>query len=132
MTTITKVLAAMLFCVTTAWAGDSSELDAAMKQQHEASARVWYHEMQTTIANRDIATANIALETATTARQRALNEHRTGDADQWGKRIAQAQRDEREAQNRSLTNRHELERARGDLQASTDQVRRLERVAGRR
>ncbi|HEY5927948.1 MAG TPA: hypothetical protein VIV11_39950 [Kofleriaceae bacterium] len=73
--------------------------------------------MQATIAERDVATARIHLDTATkqknTARQTA------------------ALKAEREAQDRAEHSRAESERARSDLQASNDQVRRLERRAGR-
>ena len=128
-----KVLAALLVFVTTTWAGgNSDELSVAVKQEREASTRVWYHQMQTVIADRDVATARITSETATMQRAIAINEQRNADADRWSKRLAQAQRDEREAQGRADRNRRELDRARSDLHASSAQVRKLEQVATRR
>jgi len=128
---VIKVLTALLI-FTTATFADGDAHNAAVQRARDATTRVWYHEMQTTIADRDIATARIISETATTARREALSEHRSADADRWAKRLAEAQRDEREAQGRADTNRRELSRAQSDLQAATEDVRKTERVARRR
>ena len=97
MTTHLKILAALLIFTATTWAG-GSELDAAVQREREASTRVWYYETQTTIAERDVETAQITLQLATMERVKAVNENRTADANKWAKRHAEASRDERAAQ----------------------------------
>jgi hypothetical protein len=106
------LLAALLFSSATALAGPHDELVTARQHVQEASTRVSYFEMQATIAERDIATAQIRRDTASKQRNQA--------------RIAQAEAEQREAQDRAAQARNELTRARGDLQASADQARRLE------
>ena len=73
--------------------------------------------MQTTIAERDVATARIHLDTATKARNT--------------QRRAQAANEERAAQERAIEARQERDRAYEDLQAAVTKVRRLERVGKR-
>ena len=107
-----KVLAALLVSSATALANPQDELAAAQQSVHEATTRVSYYEMQATIAERDIATARIQLDTTSKQRDKA--------------RYTQAVSDEREAQARAARSRDETDRARKDLQASNEQVRRLE------
>ena len=110
-----KVLAALLISSATALANPHDQLAAAQQRVIDASTRVSYYEMQATIAERDIATARIQLDTASKQRNKA--------------RYAQAVNDEREAQARAARFRQESDRARSDLQASNEQVRGLERTA---
>lgn len=109
------ILTALLISSATALANPHDQLEAAQQRVHEASTRVSYYEMQQMIAERDVATARIQLDTAS-------KQHDTA-------RYAHALRDEREAQARASRFRAENDRARSDLHASNDQVRRLERTA---
>jgi hypothetical protein len=110
-----KLIVAFLVSSATALASPHDELAAAQQRVHEASTRISYYEAQATIAERDIATARIQLDTATKQRNNA--------------RQAQALNDQREAQARATQSREQTDRARGDLRASNDEVRRLERTA---
>jgi len=126
-----KILASLLFLSVTAWADDRDALDQARQREHDASVRVWYHDAETTIAERDLATAHIIADTTSKQWNNAVREHRNDDASTWALRHAEAKRDERDAQSRVTHFRWERDVARNDLQASTDEVHRLERVARR-
>jgi hypothetical protein len=110
-----KLIVAFLISSATALASPHDELAAAQQRAHDATTRISYYEAQSTIAERDIATARIQLDTASKQRNKA--------------RYAQAQNDEREAQARAAQSREQSDRARTDLRASNDEVRRLERTA---
>jgi hypothetical protein len=113
-----KTLIILLLASATALADGSSDLAAAEQRERDASTRVWYHDMESTIAERDVATAQIRLATALKQHDKALREEATNE--------------EREAQARLGKHVRELERARVDLQAATEQRTKLERVARRR
>jgi len=127
-----KIIAALLLSCATALAGPHDELSVARQHVDAASTRVSYHEMEATIAERDIATARIIQDTASKQRSKALLGHDSAAASASARRYAEAAKDEREAQDRAAQSRKELDRARNDLQASTAEVTRLERVRASR
>ena len=111
----TKLIVAFLVSSATALANPHDELAAAQQRVHDASTRISYYEAQSVIAERDIATARIHLDTASKQRNNA--------------RSAQAVNEQREAQARATQAREQSDQARSDLQASNDEIRRLERTA---
>jgi len=119
-------LAALLLSSATALAAPHDELAVARQHVQAASTRVSYHELEATIAERDIATAKIIQATASKARTKALAAGDNVAASAWARRHADAVKDEREAQDRAAQKRAERDRAREELQASTDRVKSLE------
>ena len=105
------ILAALLLSSAAAFAGPHEELTAAREREHAAEVRVSYFEMQVTIAERDAQTARIIQDTASKQKN--------------ARRQADAVKQEHDAQARADVARLERARARDDLQASSDQVRRL-------
>ena len=126
-----KILIPIMLLAVSAWADDRDALDGARQREHDASVRVWYHDAEATIAERDLATARIIVDTASTQWNRAVREHRSNDASKWAERHAEALREQRDAESRIAHFRYEREVARNDLQTSSDEVQRLERVARR-
>lgn len=126
-----KLIVALLFSSATAVAGPHDELSAARLNVQAVSARVSYHEKQTIIAERDIATARIHQNTATKGRSEALRTHDSAAASDWARRYDDATKAEREAQARADRSRSETDAAREELEASNARVRQLERVATR-
>jgi len=124
-----KLIVALLFLSATAVAAPQSELAAARQSLQAASTRVSYHEKEIIIAERDIATARIHENTASKARTDALRAHDSAAASTWARRYDDAVNDEREAQARAARCRSDRDAAREDMQASTERVRHLERVA---
>jgi hypothetical protein len=131
-----KILAALLLSGTLASADNPAapardSIDAAHASEHDAAARERYHAQLTTIAERDIVTAQITLDMALRQWELAIQAHREDDARGWAMRCAGALRDERDAQARARHYARERDRARSDFEASADQIRRLERRASR-
>src|SRR5262245_28588664 len=125
-----RILAAALLISATAWAEPGNDaLDAALARERDASVRVNYHEIETAIAERDIATARIIQDTASKQWNQAIRERHSDAAGTWAQRHAEGMRDERDAGQRATYHRRERDQANHDLQASRDDVRRLERVA---
>src|SRR6185503_20331138 len=95
-----KILFALLLSANLASADDRpaasvDSVDAAVAAEHEASTREHYNAQLTTIAERDIVTAQIVRDMAVKQWNEALREHRSEDADRWAQRHASALRDER-------------------------------------
>ena len=128
-----KILALILFSasIASADAPPADDLDAVVAAEHEASTREHYNAQLATIAERDIATAQIIRDMAVQQYGVAVRDHRTGDADRWAKRHADALRDERDAQARAALYARERDQARADFEALADQVRRLSARASR-
>jgi hypothetical protein len=127
-----KLLAPLLISSATAFAGPNDDLAIARQHVNAAMTRVSYHEMETTIAERDVVTARIVQDTATKGRELALRERDNNAAVAWARRHAEAVKDEREALARADRYRVERDRARADLQESTARVSRIERVRASR
>jgi len=129
-----KILFAVLLSANLASADDrpvaAGTVDAAVAAEHEASTRQHYHAQLATIAERDIVTAEIIRDMAAKQRDEAVREHRTGDADRWAARHAEALRDERDARGRAAHHAAERDKARADFEASADKVRELSRTSG--
>jgi hypothetical protein len=130
---MSKILALLLLSASFAYADRAppGELQLALSRQRDAATRERINAQLTTIAERDIVTAQIVRDTA--QRQRAVAErvHRSDDAERWSQRLAGAQHDEREAQDRAARYARERDNAHADFQASAERVRRLERRASR-
>src|SRR4051812_44904367 len=106
-------------------AGASDDVEAAVAAEHESSTRENYNAQLTTIAERDIVTAQIIRDMAVKEWNAAVREHRSGDADQWAQRHAQALRDEHEARERTTLYARRRDQARVDFEASAEKVRQL-------
>jgi hypothetical protein len=125
-----KILFAVLVSANLASADDrpapaADPVDAAVAAEHAASTRQRYHAQLATIAERDIVTAQIIRDMAAKQWNEAVREHRTGDADRWAVRHAEALRDERDARARAEHYAAERDKARAEFEASADKVRKL-------
>src|SRR5215510_7290637 len=103
----------------------ADNIDAAVAAEHEASTREHYNAQLTTIAERDIVTAQIIRDMAIKQWNAAVRDSRTGDVDQWAKRHLQAVRDENEARERATLYAQRRDQARADFEASAEKVRKL-------
>jgi hypothetical protein len=129
-----KILTVLLLSANLAGADDrppAGDIDAAIASEHEASTREHYNAQLTTIAERDIVTAQITRDTAIKQWNAAIREHRSEDADQWAKRHAEALRDEHDARERAELYARKRDQARDDFDASAEKVRRLSARASR-
>ena len=131
-----KILFALLLSANLASADDRpaasvDSVDAAVAAEHEASTREHYNAQLTTIAERDIVTAQIVRDMAVKQWNEALREHRSEDADRWAQRHASALRDEREARDRATHYAAERDKARAEFDASAEKVRKLSARASR-
>jgi hypothetical protein len=123
-----KILTVLLLSANLAGADDrppGGDIDAAIASEHESSAREQYNAQLTTIAERDIVTAQIIRDMAVKQWNEAIREHRSEDADQWARRHAAALRDEHDARERAALYARKRDQAREDFDASADKVRRL-------
>jgi hypothetical protein len=107
------------------------DLTMAVARERDAATRERYNAQLTTIAERDIVTAQITRDMALRQWDAAARAHRTDDVERWSKRHASALRDERAAQDRAFRHARERDEARADFDASAERVRRLERQASR-
>lgn len=107
------------------------DVDAAVASEREASTRERYNAQLTTIAERDIVTAEITRDTAVKAWNTAVHDNRPADVEHWSQRHAEALRDERDARQRAEFFARERDKARADFEASAEKVRRLSRSAAR-
>lgn len=129
-----KILTVLLLSANLAGADDrppTSDVDAAIASEHEASTREHYNAQLTTIAERDIVTAQIIRDMAIKQWNEAIREHRSEDADQWATRHAAALRDEHDARERAALYARKRDQAREDFDASAEKVRRLSARASR-
>jgi len=129
---MTKILALLLATATShAWAEPDSGLERqralAIENEHDAGVRVDYYAKETTIAEIDLATAQITIDMAVTQREVARRANDAKAAGYWAKRYRAALADQREAQERATRFRAERDRAREDFEASAADVRRLRR-----
>jgi len=128
MTMTSKIVLALLVSANLAGADDrppADGVDAAVVAEHEASTREHYNAQLTTIAERDIVTAQIVRDMAIKEWNVAVREQRSDDIDQWAKRHVQAVRDENEARERARLYAERRDQARADFEASADKVRKL-------
>lgn len=131
-----KILAFLLLSASMANADDrrsssADDLDAATSSEREAATREHYHAQLTTIAERDIVTAQIVRDMALKQWEAAVHARDNGEAGQWATRLAMALRDERDAQTRAADQARERDQARADFEVSAAQVRRLSARASR-
>jgi hypothetical protein len=138
-----KILALLLLSASLAHAEDRppvtsstvtssvDELQIARSRERDAATRQRINAQLTTIAERDIVTAQIIRDLAERQRDAALRAHRSDDAGRWTQRHQGALRDEREAQDRAARYARERDQARAEFDASAQRVRRLERHASR-
>ena len=128
-----KILIAVLLSANLASADDrpADNIDTAVAAEHEASTRERYNAQLTTIAERDIVTAQIIRDMSVKQWNAALSEHRSDDADRWALRHAAALRDEHDARERAAHYAAERDKARADFDASADKVRKLSARASR-
>jgi hypothetical protein len=123
-----KIVLALLLSANLAAADDqppAGDVDAAVAAEHEASTREHYNAQLTTIAERDIVTAQIIRDMAIKQWNAAVRESRTGDVDPWAKRHLEAVRDENEARERARLYAERRDQARADFEASAEKVRKL-------
>jgi hypothetical protein len=129
-----KILTVLLLSANLASADDrppADAVDVAIESEHEASTREHYNAQLTTIAERDIVTAQIIRDMAVKEWNAAVREHRSDDADQWARRHAAALRDEHDARERAALYAAKRDQAREDFEASAAKVRRLSVRASR-
>jgi hypothetical protein len=123
-----KILLALLLSANLAGADDrppAGDVDAAVAAEHEASTRESYNAQLTTIAERDIVTAQIIRDMSIKQWNIAIREGRSGDIDQWAKRHLEAARDEKDARERAALYAQRRDQARADFEASAEKVRKL-------
>jgi hypothetical protein len=108
-----------------------TSIDVAIANEREAGTRERYYAQLTTIAERDIVTAQITGEMALRQWDRAVQAGRDGDVRRWSKRHEMALRDEREARARAASSARERDQARADFRVAAAEVRRLDRRASR-
>jgi len=127
----TKILAAILFLPATAFADPAIHdgLDGAIASEHESSNRVRYYAQETTIAERDIVTANIKRDVARRRWDAAVRDDHPRAAGTWAVRYHDAKREEATAQERAGELSYARDVARADFRASAEQTRRLTRQA---
>jgi hypothetical protein len=126
-----KVLALLLLSGSLATADDrirpvADDLETAIANERDAATREWYSAQLTTIAERDIVTAQIVRDMAQSQWDAAVRTHRADDAGRWANRHFIALRDERDAQARAARYARERDQARADFQVSGAEVRRLD------
>lgn len=109
----------------------ASSIDVAIANERDAATRERYHAQLTTIAERDIVTAQITGEMALRQWDLAVQAGRDADVRRWSRRHEMALRDEREARARAASSARERDRARADFRAAAAEVRRLDRRASR-
>lgn len=109
----------------------SDSLEAALASEHDAATRERYHAQLTTIAERDIVTAQITRDTALRQWDRSVRAHQDEEARRWAKRHSLALREESNAQERAAYYARERDQARADFEVAAAKVRRLERRASR-
>jgi hypothetical protein len=129
-----KILTVLLLSANLAGADDrppADDVDAAIASEHEASTREYYNAQLTTIAERDIVTAQIVRDMAVKQWNAAVREHRSDDADRWAGRHAEAMRDEHDARERAALYARKRDQAREDFDASAAKVRKLSARASR-
>jgi hypothetical protein len=128
MAMTSKIILALLLSANLAGADDRPPADgveAAVAAEHEASTREHYNAQLTTIAERDIVTAQIVRDMAIKQWNIAVREQRSDEADQWAKRHLEAVRDENEARERARLYAERRDQARADFEASAEKVRKL-------
>jgi hypothetical protein len=129
-----KIITVLLLSANLAGADDrpqADDVDAAIASEHEASTREHYNAQLTTIAERDIVTAQIIRDMAIKQWNVAVREQRSEAADQWAQRHASALRDEHDARERAALYARKRDQARLDFEASAAKVRRLSARASR-
>jgi hypothetical protein len=129
-----KIVLALLLSANLAGADDrppAGTVEAAVAAEHEASTREHYNAQLTTIAERDIVTAQITRDMASKQWNIAVREQRSEGADEWAKRHAAAVRDEHEARERAALYAQRRDQARADFEASAEKVRKLSARASR-
>lgn len=131
-----KIFALVLLSANLASADDRSPpaadgIEAAVASEHEASTREHYHAQLTTIAERDIVTAQITRDMALHQWDAAVRDRRAEDAGRWAQRHAAALRDEQDAQARAAYHATQRDQARAAFEVAAASVRRLERRASR-
>src|SRR6185295_9111460 len=132
-----KILALLLLSANLASADDRppaetpDAIDAVRATEHDASARERYHAQLTTIAERDIVTAQITRDSALHQWDAAVRDRRAGEAGRWAKRYAEALREEQDAQARATQHARLRDQARADFDIAAAKVRKLERRAAR-
>lgn len=101
----------------------SEERAVAVHSQRDDGARVAYYAALTTIAERDIKTAEITLDMSREQWDAAMRAQDKGAAAYWAQRHRLAQVEAREARVRADRNRVERDSARADFEDSAAEVR---------
>lgn len=98
--------------------------DAAMAER-QASKRVFYYEQATTIAERDLATAELRQQTAEQAWTAAVRREDPNEAGKWARAHAEAVVAQREALGRLTLDRAERDMARVAFQQKVDELHQI-------
>jgi hypothetical protein len=101
------------------------ELVDAAAAERDAGTRVSYYAAVTTIAERDLLTAQLKVDTARRSWDFAVNRHDADAAGDWAQRHAEATAEEREVRGRLLLNRSERDLARAEFQRCADDLHRI-------
>jgi hypothetical protein len=96
---------------------------SAEHAERSAGARVQYYAQLTTIAERDVVTAQITIDLAQKQRELAIRKGDDDAATYWEKRRQDATSDQRNARQRADRARSERDRARGDFGESAAEMR---------
>ncbi len=101
------------------------ELIDAAAAERDAGTRVAYYASVTTIAERDLDTARLNVDTTRRQWDAAVTAHDADLASVWAHRHADAVAEEREASGRLLLNRTERDLARAEFQRCADDLHRI-------
>jgi hypothetical protein len=132
---MSKIFAVLVLSANLASADAPSQpataMDKAIANERDAGTRERYYAQLTTIAERDIVTAQITRDMALRMWDRATQAQRDDDVRRWSLRHEAALRDEREARTRAQSSARDRDQARADFRVAAAEVRRLDRRASR-
>ncbi|HEV7555911.1 MAG TPA: hypothetical protein VGO00_10670, partial [Kofleriaceae bacterium] len=103
---------------------EPDDLTAAVARTHDDGARVAYHAAETVIAERDLQTARMEMDTAHARWDAAIHADDSDAAAHWAVAHLHAQDAAREAYNRVVAERAERDIARADFRRDAEQAQR--------
>ena len=105
------------------------DVTAAVARTHDDGVRVAYHAAETVIAERDLQTARIEMNTSRERWDAALRANNSDEAAHWAEAHLQAQDAAKDAYNRAVAERAERDIARADFRRDADEAMRAKRLA---
>jgi hypothetical protein len=128
----TKVSVAIFSVLTVggvAYASPNSDLSEAIARTHDDGIRVAYHAAETVIAERDLASAQLEMQTTHDRWDAAVRADHSDDAAKWAEAHMRAQDVAKEASNRAIAERAERDLARADFRRDAEEAMRAKRAA---